>query len=94
MKSLKKLAAVILPLALGAVFASPSWARSMGDNAAHQVQGQVVNFTPNKVTIKLSNGKKETFNVSSNQMHNLKLHKGENVTILYKGNTATNIATR
>jgi type 1 fimbria pilin len=94
MKSLKNLAVVILPLVLGAVFASPSWSKSMGDTSTHKVQGQVVNFTPNKVTIKLSNGKKETFNVPPNQMHNLKLHKGEKVTILYKGNTATNIAAR
>lgn len=94
MRSLKKLALVTLPLVLGAVLASPVWSKTMGNASTHKVQGQVVSFTPSKVTIKLSNGKKETFNVSSNQMHNLKLHKGENVTILYKGNTATNIAAR
>ncbi len=94
MKFLRKLAVVTLPLILGAVFASPSWSKNMENTSSHKVQGQVVSFTPSRVTIKLSNGKKETFNVSSNQMHNLKLHKGENVTILYKGNTATNIAAR
>lgn len=96
----------VLPLLLAvALHESPSFAGQMsgmtkattsGQNAmtTTRLQGRVISFTKTTLTLKLANGKQKTFQVTPRQMGQLKLHKGQTVTVVAKGSKAEAVSTR
>ncbi len=106
MKKLKALVSTALPLLLAAVLHDPSIAGQMssttmtpasGKNAvvtSTHLRGQVVSFTKTTLTLKLMSGKQKTFQVTPRQMGQLKLHKGQTVAVVAKGNRAETVSTR
>lgn len=57
-------------------------------------QGSVVSFSNNSLTIKLANGHQKTFTVTPKDVEQLKLHKGQKVTVIANGNTALKVSSR
>lgn len=106
MKPLTALVGTVLPLLLTAAWpqlasagqmSGTTMAPSSGQSAAitgTRVRGQVVTFTKTTLTLKLATGRQQTFQVTPRQMGQLKLHKGQTVTIMAKGNKAETVSTR
>lgn len=106
MKQLKALVGTVLPLLLLAAWPHPASAGQMSGTtmapksgqsaviAGTRVRGQVVTFTKTTLTLKLANGRQQTFQVTPRQMGQLKLHKGQTVTVVAKGSKAETVSTR
>lgn len=105
-RMLKPLLGLTLPLFLLGTLTFPTLAGQMsgttmapkqGQNtrmAGSTLQGRVVSFSKTRLTLKLANGKQQTFHVTPRQMGQLKLHKGQTVSVVAHGNTATQVSSR
>lgn len=103
---LKQLLITTLPLCLMGTLTLPVLAGQMsgatmtpqsGQNTrmtSATVQGQVMSFSKTRLTLKLANGKQRTFQVTPRQMGQLKLHKGQTVSVVAHGKTATQVSAR
>lgn len=106
MKKLTALVGTALFLLLATAWQNPASAGQMtgatmaptnGQNAMAAVtrtRGQVVAFTKTTLTLKLANGRQQTFQVTPRQMGQLKLHKGQTVAVVAKGPKAETVSTR
>lgn len=91
------LATTLQPPALASQMSGTTMAPTKGQNAmmaGTRLRGQVVSFTKTTLTLKLANGQRKTFQVTSRQMGQLKLHKGQTVAVVAKGSRAETVSTR